>query len=622
MVDRPEDYRNDIEFIQAKVSKQFPIYRTEVEFDIVNIYVRISRGDDFEERFDELRQELVPLNFIPFLREEKGEYIISVKKNPARTYRTVKTNIIMLIVTLCTTLIAGMWWWSSYTATEPFFSLYNLGNGALFFTIPLMTILGIHEMGHYFMARHHNIRASLPFFLPFAPPLGTIGAFISIRDPIPNRKSLLDLGVSGPICGFLVAIPVAILGIYLGGVMDRALPLGMEGTVWIINYPLIFLALDYILPFGGGATMHPTAFAGWVGFLVTGLNLLPAGQLDGGHVVRSLFGERAKYASYVAAGFLVVAGIWFYPGWLFFAIFLLFFVGLKHPPPLNELGKLDPKRKMVGVLVIILLFSCFHPIPIEEETFRYDFDIELSEPALQTVALNESAVYTFKLTNTGTPNADTYNVSFHMRNHTWHGSLYIQRMENNATIWAPLDGNWTSVSLDVGENSSFRLEIAPSAEADLRNDVSFKVRSNATGREKTEELVIELDHSFSVDTLERYSIVEDGEAEFSVFIYNRGRNDTYEISAIEVSNESWNVYFLYNDTSQQNLSLHVPSGGMINFTAILSSDTFTRGMRLYIDGENVPTRSDAEFVIATIRIRSTATDDHEDIEILGLQIGE
>ncbi len=622
MVDRPEDYRNDIEFIQAKVSKQFPVYKTEIEFDIVNIYVRIIQGDDFEEKFDELRQELVPLNFIPFLREEKGEYVISVKKNPPRKYRTVKTNIVMLIVTLCTTLIAGMWWWSSYTSTEPFFSLYNLSNGALFFTLPLMTILGIHEMGHYFMARHHKIHASLPFFLPFAPPLGTIGAFISIRDPIPNRKSLLDIGVAGPICGFIVAVPVAIIGIYLGGVMDQSLPLGMEGTVWIINYPIIFRVLDYILPFSGGQTMHPTAFAGWVGFLVTGLNLLPAGQLDGGHVVRSLLGDKAKYASYIAAAFLVIVGIWFYPGWLFFAIFLLFFVGLKHPPPLNELGKIGTKRKLVGVLAIVLLFSCFHPIPIEEETIRYDFEIELSESAIQTVSLNESAVYTFKLTNTGSPNSDTYNVSFDMSNRTWNGLLYVQRLENNITSWSPIDGNRTSVSLDTGKNTSFRLELTPTNEAHIRNDVSFTVRSNTTGRDKTKELTTELEYSFTVSSFQRYSIIEDGKANFSIYIFNMGPDDAYEISSTEINNESWNVYFLHNNSHQQNLTLEIPSGGTENFTAVISSDVLTRGMKLYTRTENEPTRGSAEFVVATLRIRSLAKGTYEDIEILGVKLDE
>ncbi len=622
MVDRPENYRNDIEFIQAKVSKHFPIYRTEIEFDIVNIYVRIIQGDDFEERFDALRRELVPLNFIPFLREERGEYILSVKKNPAQKYRTVKTNIVMLIVTLCTTLIAGMWWWSSYTGTDPFFSVYNLTNGAIFFTVPLMTILGIHEMGHYFMARYHGIHASLPFFMPFAPPLGTIGAFISIRDPIPDRKSLLDLGVSGPICGFIVAIPVAILGIYLGGVMDQSLPVGMEGTVWIINYPLIFRALAYILPFDDGSTMHPTAFAGWVGFLVTGLNLLPAGQLDGGHVVRSLMGDKAKYASYIAAAFLIVAGIWFYPGWIFFAIFLLFFVGLKHPPPLNELGKLDTKRKMVGVIAIILLFSCFHPIPIEEETFRYGFDIELDEPALQTVALNESAIFTFTVTNTGKPNEDTYNISFRSSNHTWNGSLYIQRTEGNETHWHNIESNYTSVSLDVGDNSTFRLELTPAVHAHERNDISFKVHSNTTGREKTEDVTVELDHSFAVNVMESHVMVEDGEARFSVLISNLRRNDTYEISSLRLNNESWNVYFVHEDVSQNNLTLQVTSGETENFTAVIWSDTLTRGIHFYTVTENAPTRSGVELISATIRIRSLGSDEHEDIDILGVHISE
>ena len=623
MVGRPEDYRNDIEFIRANVGKYFPIYRTEVEFDMINLYVRIAQGDDFDESFDLLRRELVPINFIPFLREVKGEYIVSVKKNAAQKYRTVKANIVMLFVTICTTLVAGMWWWASYSGSEPFVSFYNLTNGALFFTLPLMTILGIHEMGHYFMARYHKIHASLPFFLPFAPPLGTVGAFISIRDPIPDRKSLLDLGVSGPICGFLVAIPVAILGIYLGGVMDRPLPVDLEGTIWIINYPLIFMALDHILPFSGGTTMHPTAFAGWVGFLVTGLNLLPAGQLDGGHVMRSLFGSNAKYASYLAAAFLVVAGIWFYPGWLFFAIFLLFFVGLKHPPPLNELGKLDNKRKIVGVLVIILLFSCFHPIPIEEETFRYDFRIELEESVNQTVAFNEIAIYTFTITNTGTPNSDSYNVSFEMSNDTWEGTLYRTYTDNNVTGWQAVSGNRTQLYLDAGKNETLRLELNPTPHSHERNDVIFKVRSNITGREKIKELVVEFDHSFTLNVFRSYEMVEEGKAEFPMQIKNMGPSDIYEIRTMEISNESWDVYFYHNNNTYRDLTLEIYSGGHENFTAVISSETQTRGVKFYLPETYVPTRSGGvELIHITLQITSVESGRYQEIELVGISVSD
>ncbi len=119
--------------------------------------------------------------------------------------------------------------------------------------------------------------------------------------------------------------------------------------------------------------IHPTLFAGWVGFLVTGLNLLPASQLDGGHVVRSLFGENAKYVSYGAYAFLIIVGIWQYIGWIVFAFLILFLGGVKHPPPLNDISKLDKKRVVVGGVAILILFISFHPIPVEPERFSSSF---------------------------------------------------------------------------------------------------------------------------------------------------------------------------------------------------------------------------------------------------------
>lgn len=620
MVGRPEDHSNDLEFIQAEVGKYFTVYKTEVQFDVVNLYVRIIEGDDFEDSFDELRRALVPLNFIPFLHREQGEYIISVKKQPERSFRSPKANLVMLILTLCTTLVAGMWWWSSYDPGEPLFSLYNLKNGALFFTLPLMTILGVHEMGHYLMARYHGIKASLPFFMPFLPPLGTIGAFISIREPIPDRKSLLDLGVAGPICGFLVAIPVSIIGLYLGGVMDRAVPIGFEGAAWVINYPPILMFLEWLLPFQTGTTMHPTAFAGWVGFLVTGLNLLPAGQLDGGHILRSLLGESARYASYLAAGFLIVAGILFYSGWLIFAIFLLFFVGLKHPPPLNELGKLDMKRKGVGVIAVVMLLTCFHPIPIGEETFRYDFALELQEAEHQTLGINESAIYTFTITNTGKPREDVYNISFTLEQDSWQGSLSLARYEDNTTYWESIEDYHTRVELSSEENVTVLLKVFPGPDAVSSTEIEFNVESEATGRDKTKSLYAEIDYIFDVGVVgERAKLIEDDSASFEFVISNHGRDDIYNVTVLEVSNRSWYVHFINGRPGEGvNITLEIPSGGYDNFTAVLTTRRAPAQVEFFLGTPPPLTRSGVVLVTATIEITSTGSGASRTIDISGV----
>jgi len=238
MVKRSEDYRNEIDFIRDQISKYFPIYKTEIEFDVVSVYIKAPREEVLEEKFDDLRKEFVPQNYIPHLVERHGEHMIKVKKQEEKKFKGVKVNIAMLFITLGTTLIAGAWWWSRYDpGGQGMLSLHNLMNGAIFFTLPLLLILGTHEMGHYFMARYHNIKASLPFFLPMAPPLGTIGAFISIREPIPDKKSLLDVGIAGPIAGFIVAIPVTLIGLYLGNVMTPTATPQVEGfrEIWNLS---------------------------------------------------------------------------------------------------------------------------------------------------------------------------------------------------------------------------------------------------------------------------------------------------------------------------------------------------------------------------------------------------
>ena len=280
-------------------------------------------------------------------------------------FSAIKLNILLLIATVGTTVTAGLF------ICAPYFNMHVLRlrtvfYSFLFFSLPLMTILGIHEMGHYFAAKKHNVKVSLPYFIPLPPPLilGTMGAFISLREPIPNKKVLLDVGAAGPVCGFIVALPVTIIGLFLTGIYAVHAPL--TGETILLGSPLIYILLsilvDLFIPFKENILMHPTAFAGWVGLFVTSINLLPAGQLDGGHVFRALFGEKSRYVSYAAVAFMVGLGF-FYPGWFIFA-FLILLLGMRHPPALNELTKLDKKRKILGLFTILLLIVCFVPVPM------------------------------------------------------------------------------------------------------------------------------------------------------------------------------------------------------------------------------------------------------------------
>ncbi len=401
MLSYPSDA--EIERLKSMISFYFPIYRVSVNYDAIGFFCEIDENE-LENNFDRLRIKMRDAGYIPILKERKGEYIIFVKRYPRQKFRGKKLNLLMFTITLLTTAIAGMFQWAGYVGSNSIFTFENFIYGELFFSIPLLTILGVHEMGHYLMAKRRNVSASLPFFIPFMPPLGTMGAFISIREPIPDKKSLLDIGIAGPIAGFLVAIPVSIVGIMLGNMNPQPISATAGGNVLIIELPIIYRMISAFIPFDG--VMHPTAFAGWVGFLVTAINLLPAGQLDGGHIVRALFGDRAKYVSYASVFLLLGLGL-LYPGWLIFG-FLIIFLGLNHVPPLNDVSKLKPDRKVLGVLGIVLLIICFVPIPIQEMEQIHDVDAYIFPgESNNTVGYPDSSVYfNFTVKNNGTAKED------------------------------------------------------------------------------------------------------------------------------------------------------------------------------------------------------------------------
>ena len=355
----------DIELLKSEVGQYFPFYDMKYGLDTVIFFCRVDETL-LENNFDLLRISLSKKGYIPMLRYENGEHAIYIIKKPERKKKPIWINIVLLIATIFTTTLAGSFQWVGiYNADiiemlSPFYIL----NGFVFFSIPLLLILGVHEMGHYFSSKKHNVEASLPYFIPLPPPiftLGTFGALISTREPIPNRKALLDIGVAGPICGFLVAIPVSLLGLFF--MQQNPILPSADSEGFTIMFPLIlqFLSSFFIIP--QNTIIHPTAFAGWVGLFVTALNLLPVGQLDGGHVARALFKEKSKYVTWVVIGAILILGL-FYTGWFIFAIFIIFLLGTHHPAPLNELQNLDIRRKIIGLIALIIFVLCFASIPM------------------------------------------------------------------------------------------------------------------------------------------------------------------------------------------------------------------------------------------------------------------
>ncbi|MHB8604668.1 MAG: site-2 protease family protein [Thermoplasmatota archaeon] len=375
----------DLTLLRQLVEMRFPVYDVQSDEHVVAFFVNVDPAT-VERNFESLRTELREKNLIPLLKYQGGEHSIFVVHKPERRFRSERVNLVLFALTWITTTIAGASAWFFYansslavsklTTAQYFgmlFSATNLANGFLYFALPLMLILGIHEMGHYVMTKRHGMAASLPFFIPLPPflsgvEIGTLGAFISMREPMPNKKALLDIGVAGPIAGFVVAIPVLLIGMVLMKTNPVIAPATAGSTV-TIGTPLLYDWLAAPFQFTGNEVIHPTAFAGWVGLFVTAINLLPAGQLDGGHMASAMFGDKARYLSYAVVAVLLVLGIGVpplhiaaYGGWLVFAL-LIAFLGIQHPPTLNNVTELDRGRFLLGLATFAIFVVCFTPVP-------------------------------------------------------------------------------------------------------------------------------------------------------------------------------------------------------------------------------------------------------------------
>jgi membrane-associated protease RseP (regulator of RpoE activity) len=268
----------------------------------------------------------------------------------------IALNIILFITTLATTLLAG----ALQEGVNPLKNPEQILKGFPF-SFALMTILLAHELGHYWVAKKHGLNVTLPYFIPAPSLIGTFGAFIKMRSPVRDRRMLLDVGVAGPLIGVAVAMPFLILGLWLS---DVKIVQGQMGTN--LGSSLLLSLLSWVifgpLPEGYDIVIHPVGFAGWIGLLVTSLNLLPIGQLDGGHVAYALLGERQnKISKYF---FIALLGLGFFgwQGWLFWSL-LLFIMGFRHPPLTDWWVPLDYKRKLIGWLAVAIFILTFIPVP-------------------------------------------------------------------------------------------------------------------------------------------------------------------------------------------------------------------------------------------------------------------
>ena len=477
----PPEASKEIEFIKGLVARHFPVYDVRVTYDVVEFFCRVE-PTTLEQNFEDLREDMGKNGYIPMITYDKGEHIVTVAKKPTAKYRSSYVNIALLVVTFLTMVLAGALDWGGYA--DEGLTLNTVLMGMLTFTLPLMAILGIHELGHFFMARKRKVAASMPFFIPSIPPLGTFGAFISLRDPIPNKKTLMEIGVAGPIAGLLMAIPFGIIGLMLTNSEARTVPLnvGSEGVMGI-SFPLLYMWLEQLVPINGDYLMHPTAFAAWVGFLVTALNLLPVGQLDGGHVARALLGARAKYLSWVTVAVLVVIGF-FYMGWLLFALLILF-LGARHPPPLNDITPLDMKRKAVGVSAFLILVIAFVPIPMVAISADHSFEMVTGQDTNASIAAGGWSQFSLQINNTG----NTYNEIHLIRGSApadWEALFKLHNQSDD--YYSEPRKLW----LNSGETADVDLRIAAPTSALFAQKYNLTVKGFSMNSSVTQEIVFNL----------------------------------------------------------------------------------------------------------------------------------
>jgi membrane-associated protease RseP (regulator of RpoE activity) len=320
------------------------------------------------------------------------DQVIADEQTAAHNWKRYFTHIVLFVLTFFTTTLAGVEW----LVKDPY-ELSNFSSG-LTYAVLILTVLSAHEFGHYFAARYHRIETTLPFFIPFPPFLlinqfGTMGAVIKLRSTISSKKILFDIGAAGPIAGFVATVIILAAGFltlpskeYLYSIHPEyaLLPSIPEGglrfgsTIFLSLFQMLFAPKGAFVPPMNEIYHYPFLCVGWFGMLVTAMNLIPIGQLDGGHISYAMFGNRYHAIAQVVLVMLVVLGLagllpevgfnfsygWF--GWFIWAMILIFMIKMfrLHHPPLEDDSSLDPVRKTLGWLCIAIFVGCFSIVPI------------------------------------------------------------------------------------------------------------------------------------------------------------------------------------------------------------------------------------------------------------------
>ena len=355
------------------------------------------RGSDSSAAYDQLSSQLAPLEITPLFRIENGGQTILLMQGRVHP-KTSRAwiNLVLGVLTFLSMIVSGgLYGMSQALPTNPVEAARQIVMAGLPFAISLLAILAAHEFGHYLMGRHHGVHVTLPYFIPMPfTPFGTMGAFINMKEPPKNRRQLLDIGLAGPFAGLIVAVPVLIIGLMLSSLdpLPQHLPPGQ--MISLEGNSLLYLGLKYLVfgqllpaplhygsmphwlywiqyfftgrPFPAGGMdviLHPVAWAGWAGILVTALNLIPAGQLDGGHAMYVLVGRKTarRLLPFILVGIAVLGMFWV--GWWLWVL-LIFFLGRSYAEPLDQITPLDSRRRWLAVLAIIVFLLVFTPVPL------------------------------------------------------------------------------------------------------------------------------------------------------------------------------------------------------------------------------------------------------------------
>ena len=321
-----------------------------------------------QEASAKLRSRLAPYELRPIIRrvEERDVLVVLPEVDLPATDVAAPVgrpwvNVVLFVATVFSVMLAGM-----QQSTGNF--LADLFSGWPFAAGLLITLL-THEFGHYFAAQYHGVAATLPYFIPMPlSVLGTFGAVINVKAPMRDRRALLDIGAAGPLAGLIVALPVLLIGLALSPVESMVGQCTVEQPCWMEGNSLLYLGAKFlihgrVLPGDGlDVMLHPLAFAGWAGILVTALNLLPVGTLDGGHIAHALLGDKARYLLYPILLILVVLGTYWNGWWLWAG--MLFVFGRRRARPLDDTTPLDGKRKAIAVLALVVFVLTFTPLPL------------------------------------------------------------------------------------------------------------------------------------------------------------------------------------------------------------------------------------------------------------------